>query len=484
MVLLFQSIITDPAHRELGRGGFKNGLTVAAYSGMFAGALFWGFVADLVGRKYAFNLSLFMCAVCCLVAGAMPSWPSLGLFIALLGFGAGGNLVMDTTVFLEYLPGNKQWLLTLLACWWGVGQTVTGFIGWGFLVPERWNCGGATACARSDNWGWRYALFTGGAIVLVMSVLRVTVVRLHETPKYQLSKGDDAELVETLHFLAHKYRRPCSLTLERLEACGTIRKAQPSSDKGGGSGSGSGSNKGGFEPRQTWTHFSGLFATRAIGRSTLWIWTSWTLIGLAYPLFYVFLPWAPPPPFPSPMESPPLAKNMGKFADGPPARTYQQKRGLEFDRTSFEKWRNYTIINVCGIPGPVAASFMCNTRLLGRRYTMAIGALLTMAFFFAYTAVKTPAQDTAFACLIAFCLNIYYGTLYAYTPEVLPSAHRGTGNGAAVACNRVMGIVSAVIPAADDESISVPLYVCAAIFILLAIVAGTFPFEPYGRRSS
>lgn len=25
--------------------------------------------------------------------------------------------------------------------------------------------------------------------------------------------------------------------------------------------------------------------------------------------------------------------------------------------------------------------------------------------------------------------NIYYGTLYAYTPEVLPSAHRGTGNG-------------------------------------------------------
>ena len=41
--------------------------------------------------------------------------------------------------------------------------------------------------------------------------------------------------------------------------------------------------------------------------------------------------------------------------------------------------------------------------------------------------------------------NIYYGTLYAYTPEVLPSAHRGTGNGIAIGCNRIMGIVSAIV---------------------------------------
>lgn len=41
--------------------------------------------------------------------------------------------------------------------------------------------------------------------------------------------------------------------------------------------------------------------------------------------------------------------------------------------------------------------------------------------------------------------NIYYGTLYAYTPEVLPSAHRGTGNGISIGLNRIMGIMSAVI---------------------------------------
>lgn len=100
---------------------------------MLVGALFWGFGADVIGRRVAFNVSLFICSVATLVAGAAPNWASLGFFIAVLGFGAGGNLVLDTAVFLEYLPGNKQWLLTLLACWWGIGQTVTGSISWGFL---------------------------------------------------------------------------------------------------------------------------------------------------------------------------------------------------------------------------------------------------------------------------------------------------------------------------------------------------------------
>jgi hypothetical protein len=53
--------------------------------------------------------------------------------------------------------------------------------------------------------------------------------------------------------------------------------------------------------------------------------------------------------------------------------------------------------------------------------------------------------QVVFTCVINFCLNIYYGTLYAYTPEVLPSAHRGTGNGIAIGWNRIMGILSAVI---------------------------------------
>ena len=85
-----------------------------------------------------------------------------------------------------------------------------------------------------------------------------------------------------------------------------------------------------------------------------------------------------------------------------------------------------------------------------------------VAFFFAYTQVRTAPQNLGFNCAISFCLNVYYGTLYAYTPEVLPSAHRATGNGISVACNRVMGIVSAVIGVVANTSTPVPIFICAA----------------------
>ncbi|KAK6081473.1 membrane transporter (hexose transporter) [Seiridium cupressi] len=282
-------------------------------------------------------------------------------------------------------------------------------------------------------------MFTAGALVFVMSVLRVTVIRLKETPKYLLGIGDDAALVESLQSIAKKYNRPCSLTLEQLDACGTVQSAHSGR---------------GFSASEALIHLRGLFGTKQLALSTGLIWLSWTLIGLAYPLFYVFL------------------------------NTYLASRGATAGVSTYDTWRNYALTNVSGIFGPMLAGWMCNLKFLGRKYTMVIGALVTMAFFFAYTAVKTPAQNVGFSCAIGFCLNIYYGTLYAYTPEVLPSAHRATGNGIAVACNRIMGIISAVVGTTADTTTSVPIYVCAALFIGMAAVSAVFPFEPYGRRSS
>ncbi|KAF4445458.1 hypothetical protein F53441_10800 [Fusarium austroafricanum] len=438
MRLVNNSIIAAQAFREFGGKGYTNGLTIATYVGMLTGALFWGFGADIIGRKFAFNVTLFMTSICCIIAGGMPTWASLGVFVSLLSFGAGGNLVMDTAVFLEYLPSNKQWLLTLMACWWGFGQAITGFIAWGFMVPKKWNCTDIETCTRGKNMGWRYCMFTGGAIVFFLSLLRVTVIRLRETPKYLLGVGKEEELVETFQYLATKYNRPCSLTVQDLAACGTIVSAH---------------SKNRFSLSETMIHVRGLFVTKKMSISTSSIFLSWTLIGLAYPLFYVFLP------------------------------AYLANNGAVFHRSTFEVWRNYALTNISGIPGPILAGFLCNTKL-GRKYTMVIGALATMAFFFAYTSVKTSVQDITFTCLIAFCINIYYGTLYAYTPEVLPSAHRATGSAIAVACNRVMGIVSAVVASEAKTNTPAPLYVCAALFIAMAAVSASFPFEPYGRRSS
>lgn len=117
-------------------------------------------------------------------------------------------------------------------------------------------------------------MFTAGALVFVMSVLRVTVVRLKETPKYLLGMKEEQQLVEDLQALAAKYNRSCSITLEKLEACGTIQSSHSSSR---------------FSFGETAVHLSGLFATKKMALSTTMIWLSWTLIGLVYPLFYVFL---------------------------------------------------------------------------------------------------------------------------------------------------------------------------------------------------
>lgn len=130
--LSLQGIISVQAILEF-QPSYEKGMTIALYIGMLVGALFWGFSADIIGRKIAFNVSLFICAVFTIVAGAAPNWESLGFFISMAAFGAGGNLILDTTVFLEYLPSNKQWLVSLLAAWWGVGCTLAGLVAWGFM---------------------------------------------------------------------------------------------------------------------------------------------------------------------------------------------------------------------------------------------------------------------------------------------------------------------------------------------------------------
>jgi hypothetical protein len=107
-----------------------------------------------------------------------------------------------------------------------------------------------------------------------------------------------------------------------------------------------------------------------------------------------------------------------------------------------------------------------------------------VAFFFAYSQVTSQVQNITYSCVISFTLEIYYGALYGYTAEVLPSAHRATGNGIAVAFGRLMGVMSAVIATVANTASTGPIFICGALYGGLAICAFLFPFEPYGRRAS
>lgn len=292
---------------------------------------------------------------------------------------------------------------------------IAGLFAWAYL--PNYSCAEAATCTYENNKGWRYVWYTSGAFVFLLSVLRVTIIRLRETPKFLVTEGHDEEAVKVLQEIAKKYNRPCSLTVEMLERLGTVARPNQADKKKR------------FSFGELKFHLAGLFSSRKVALSTVLIWFSWLLIGLAYPLYNVFLP------------------------------TYLESRGAKFGvESQYETWRNYTLANFSSIWGPFLAGFMCKSQWFwGRRGTMIIGALVTMVFFFAYTQVRNEAQNIGFTCAVDFCLNIYYSTLYAYTPEVFPSAHRGTGNGIAISFNRIMGIISAVVGAAANVCFSITL---------------------------
>ena len=102
-----------------------------------------------------------------------------------------------------------------------------------------------------------------------MSILRITIIRLKETPKFLVGEGRDAEVIQTLQYIARKYGRPCSLTLERLQACEAVNEA----------GITDAHAKRRFSFKEVWMHLKGLFQTRRLALSTSLLWFSWLLIG-------------------------------------------------------------------------------------------------------------------------------------------------------------------------------------------------------------
>ena len=238
-----------------------------------------------------------------------------------------------------------------------MGYTITGLLAWGFM--SNYSCdpdASIAQCTRQDNMGWRYLHFTCGALVLVLGILRISVIRLTQTPRWLLSQNRDDEVIQILHDMASKYHRSFSLTLEQLQSHGRVFNTE----------------------RSVWSglrlrkHFSGLFDTRILAWSTTVIIANWFVIGMVSPLYTVFLPY------------------------------YLMSRGADVgDNSNYTTWRNYAVNQVAGLLGPCIAAVLVEARFVGRRGTLAIGAAITMALQFGYTQIKTPAQNLGVSASIS-----------------------------------------------------------------------------------
>lgn len=277
--------------------------------------------------------------------------------VALYSSAVGGNYILDATNLLEFVPNGYSWLVTLLSIWWALGYSIAGLLAWAFM--SNFSCPADTTssiCLRSENMGWRYLHFTGGGLVLALSILRILVVHMVQTPKWLISQNRDDEVIQFLTFLATKYDRRFDLTLEDLRQEGNVRDTEKSV----------------WSYTRIKKHFLGLFQTRKLAWSYTVILLNWLVIGTVSPLYYVFLPY------------------------------YLAYRGQGGGPSSnYITWRNYAIDQVSGLLGPILAAILVESKFFGRRGTLALGAFITMVLQFGYTQIRSPAQNLGVSAAIS-----------------------------------------------------------------------------------
>jgi len=116
-------------------------------------------MADIIGRRIAFNSTLCLAGIFGLAAGGAPNWIGVCALYACVGLGVGGNLPVDGALFLEFIPQAQNKLLTLLSVFWPVGQLISSLLAWAY-IPNYSCAANATVCTKADNWGWRYFVLT------------------------------------------------------------------------------------------------------------------------------------------------------------------------------------------------------------------------------------------------------------------------------------------------------------------------------------
>jgi MFS family permease len=227
-------LVLSPMQQELGfEAGQTGNLSVAFSSGLTAGAFVWGVLVDVIGRQWAFNLTVFIASAFGLCIGAPSTYNAILVLTAFTGFGVGGNIPIDTTITLEFTPQSKRYLLPLLSIFQPIGVVICSVIAYGFI--PNYSCSpnfsednplkscnnvsaGEPCCTKESNMGWRYLLFTLGGVTLLVFFLRFVIFRFQESPKFLLYRGNDEKAVQVLHNVAKFNKRICNLTVEALQA--------------------------------------------------------------------------------------------------------------------------------------------------------------------------------------------------------------------------------------------------------------------------
>lgn len=158
------------------------GATASAYlAGAVAGALFFGWLADRLGRKRLFTVTLMVYLVATIATGFAWDFWSFLLFRAVTGAGIGGEYAAINSAIQELIPARRRGTtdLAINGTFWG-GAALGSVAALVVLDPAL----------VDPEYGWRLAFVVGGVLSAVVLLLRRFIP---ESPRWLMTHGRPEE---------------------------------------------------------------------------------------------------------------------------------------------------------------------------------------------------------------------------------------------------------------------------------------------------
>lgn len=179
-VMLIAALVT-PIAKEWALDPITIGyLLSTGYLGMFVGALSFGRLADVIGRKKVLIIVLFLEAIFTALCGLSQNLSTLFVLRFIAGIGLGGALPQPGVYVSEYIPIKYRGLfLGLVETAWVYGAILS------LLVPYL----------VLPVYGWRVAFFTATAPI---ALVPFAIISFPESVRYLLKKGKVDEIKKIL----------------------------------------------------------------------------------------------------------------------------------------------------------------------------------------------------------------------------------------------------------------------------------------------
>ena len=462
-------LLSPRLQAELGFSDSQIGNIGSSFSaGLTAGAFVWGVAVDIVGRQWAFNLTVLCASIFGLCLGAPSSYSAILVLTAFVGFGVGGNIPIDTTITLEFLPQNRRYLLALLSIFQPIGVIICCGIAYGFIPNHSCDTSlksckitppGQACCSRSDNMGWRYLVFTMGAITLAIFFVRFFLFNFQESPKFLLTRGKDAQAVRVLHNVAKFNNRHSSITLEDFTALesdassvGTDSSEESAAGKkpmlGGGAAQTAASIK--EKTMVELSRYKYLFNSFSMARLTILVWITYAFDYWGFTIAGFYLP------------------------------TILGRKDAALGLGLKEQYRSFVYIYIFGIPGVLLGTVLYR----GRWLAMIFSSAMMGVSLFVFSQVNSEASNIGINGMEYFFQSMFNAILYGWTPEAFPAHIRGTAAGLASFWGRLFSIVSPQIAAhLLTKSVNAVLYLAGGGVFVCTVAIALYPRQYIGSQS-